>query len=55
MSGHRESASSVTPDKKHIPHKNKGKKTSDTSIKVKESIQEPDNLIKTAKRIVYLM
>ena len=43
MSGNGESLSSVTPDKQRIPRKNKIKKTSDTSIKGKESIQEPDN------------
>ena len=43
MSVHGESVSSVTPDKQRIPRKNKRKKTSDTLIKGKESIQEPDN------------
>ena len=43
MSVHGESVSSVTPDKQRIPRKNKRKKTSDTFIKGKESIQEPDN------------
>ena len=53
MSGRVESISSVTtewPDKKLIPHNNKRKKTSDTLIKGKKSIQEPDNLSKIAKK-----
>ena len=33
MYGHGERVSSVTPDKQHIPRKNKMKKTSDTSIR----------------------
>ena len=41
MSGHEKSVSSVTPDKQHIPRKNKIKKTSETLITGKESIQEP--------------
>ena len=49
MSGHRESLSSVTPDKQHIHRKNKINKTSDTLIKGKESIQKPDNPSKRAK------
>ena len=49
MSGHGESWSSVAPDQKHIPSKNKIKKTSDTFITGKESIQELENLSKRAK------
>ena len=41
FSGHRKSLSSVTPDQKHIPCKNKRKKTSDTLIIKKETIQGP--------------
>ena len=44
MYGHGEILSGVTTDKQSIPRKNKRKKTSDTSIKRKESIQEPGNL-----------
>ena len=40
---------SVTPDKQRITRKNKIKKTSDTSIKGNEIIQEPDNPSKRAK------
>ena len=39
LSGHRESLSSVTPDQQNIPCKNKRKKTSDTLITIKETIQ----------------
>ena len=49
MSGHVESVSTVTPDKECIPRKNKRKKTSDTLIRRKKSIQEPDNPSKRAK------
>ena len=49
MSGHGESLSSITPDKQRIPRKNKRKNTSDTSIKGKESFQEPDSPSKRAK------
>ena len=49
ISVHGKSVSSVTPDKQRIPRNNKRKKTSDTSIKVKESIQEPCNPSKGAK------
>ena len=47
MSGYGEILSSVTPDQQHIPHKNKKKKTSETYITRKETIQEP---IKPSKR-----
>ena len=43
MYRHGVSVSSVTPDKQFITRKNKNYKTSDTSIAVKESIQEPYN------------
>ena len=49
MYGHRESLSSITPDKQHIHHKNKINKTSETLIKGKESIQKPDDPSKRAK------
>ena len=49
MSWHGASVSSESPDKQRIPHKNKTKNTFDTSIKVKESIQEPENPSKRAK------
>ena len=50
MYGHRERISSVPPDQKYIPCKNKIKKTSDNLIKGKESIQESDNRSKRAKK-----
>ena len=43
------SVTAVFTDKKHIPHKDKIKKTLETLIKGKESIQEPDNTSKRAK------
>ena len=49
MSGHGGILSSVTPYKQRIPRKNQRKQTSDTSIKGKEIIQEPDNSSKMAK------
>ena len=49
MSGHVESVSIATPDKKRIPRKNKRKKTSDTLIEGKESIQESHNQSKRSK------
>ena len=49
MSGHRESLSSVTPDQKRIPCKNKRNKTSDTLITRKKTIQEPVNPSKSEK------
>ena len=49
MSWHGESLSSVTPDKQRITCKNKRKNTSETSIKGKESIQEPENQCKREK------
>ena len=49
MSGHVKIVSSVAPDKQRIPSKNKIKKTSYTSIKGKESIQEPENPSKRSK------
>ena len=49
MSGHVESVSSLTPYQQRIPRKNKRKKTSDTLIARKETIQEPVNPIKRAK------
>ena len=50
MSGHGESISSVTPDKKCIPCNNKRKKTSEIFITGKENIQEPDNPSKRSKQ-----
>ena len=49
MSRHGESITTVSPDKERIPHKIKIKKNSETLIKVKESIQEPDNPSKREK------
>ena len=49
MSGHVESVSSLTPYQQRIPRKNKRKKTSDTLITRKETIQEPVNTSKWAK------
>ena len=49
MSRHGESVPSVTPDKQRIPRKNRRKKTSDTPIKEKGSIQEQDSPNKRAK------
>ena len=49
ISGHGASVSSEPPYKQRIPCKNKRKNTPETSIKGKESIQEPDNPIKRAK------
>ena len=49
MFGHRESLSNVTSDQKHILLKNERKKTSDTFITRKETIQELFNPSKRAK------
>ena len=43
------SVTTVSPDKQRFPSKIKRKKISETFIKGKESIQEPDNPIKRAK------
>ena len=43
MSGNGASVTSEFPDKQRINRKNKIKKTLDTLIKGKESIQEPEN------------
>ena len=50
MYGHGESLSSVTPDQKRIPYKNKRKKTSGNLIVTKETIQEPVNPSKLSKK-----
>ena len=50
MSGHGACVSSESIDKQRIPRKNKRKNTSDTFIKQKESIQEPDKPSKRAKK-----
>ena len=49
MSGQGKNLSSVTSDQQRIPCKNTKMKTSDTSIKVKESIQDPVNRHKRNK------
>ena len=49
MSGHGESLSSITPYQKRITSKNKRKKTSESSITKKESIQGSDNPNKMSK------
>ena len=49
MSGQGESLASVTPDNIRIPHKNKIKKTPDTSIMIKEHILDIVNPKKRAK------
>ena len=49
VSGHGASLTSEFLDKQRITRKNKRKKTLDTSIKGKESIQEPDNPSKREK------
>ena len=49
MSVHGSIVSVESPYKKSIPIKNKGKNTSDISIKEKEIIQVPDNPSKRAK------
>ena len=49
ISGHGSSVSSESPDKQRITRKNKRKNTSEISIKVRESIQVPDNPSKKAK------
>ena len=49
LSGHGKHLSSVTPDIISIPHKNKRKKTTDTSIIRKQPIKEPVNPRKKAK------
>ena len=46
---HGESLSIVTPYQQRIPGKNIGKKTSDTLITQKETIQEPVNPSKSSK------
>ena len=53
LSGHRESLSSVTPDQQRTPCKNKRKKTSDTLITWKETIQKPVNPSKKGKMWYY--
>ena len=49
MSRPGESITTVSPDKQCIPHKYKKKKNSETLIKGKEIIQEPDNPSKREK------
>ena len=49
MSIHGASITTVSPDKERIPRKIKRNKVSENLIKVKESIQEPDNPSKRAK------
>ena len=49
MSIHGEILTSVLPDKEHIPRKIKRTKISETLIKGKQSIQEPDNPSKRGK------
>ena len=49
MSGHGTIVSSESPDKQCITCKNKIRNTSDTSIRGKESIQEPDKPSKRSK------
>ena len=51
FSGHGESLSIVTPDTLGTPRKNKRKKTSDTSIIIKQPIKEPANPRKRAEEI----
>ena len=46
------SVTTVLPDKQRFPCKIKRKKISETFIKVKESIQEPDTQVKGQKRIL---
>ena len=43
------SVETIPPDKQHIPHKYKRNKTSETLIKRKEIIQEPENPSKREK------
>ena len=49
MYGHREKLPSVTPDQQRIQRKNKIKKTPDTLITRKETIQEPIHPCKMEK------
>ena len=49
FSGHKKRLSRVTPYQQRIPSKNKRKKTSDTLITQKETIQEPVNPSKSSK------
>ena len=49
MYRHVASITTVSPDKEHIPRNTKGKKISETFIKGKYSIKEPDNPSKRAK------
>ena len=48
MLGPGASVTTESPNKKRIPCKDKREKTLETLIRVKESIQEPDNPIKWA-------
>ena len=55
MPGHKESVSSETPYKQHIPRKNKRKKTPYTLITRKEILKNWTTQVKGKKRIIYLM
>ena len=54
MSKNGSSITTVSPDKERIPREIKRKKISETLIKVKESIQEPDNPIKRVKEDIII-
>ena len=55
MSEHGENVSVESPDKQHIPRKNKRKNTLETSIKEKKVFKYHTTQLKGQSRILYLM